>query len=267
MVDLPAVNTPQFDWAMNKMGKKAQPVPPIYQPEVPARAIYFAATHKRRDVWVGFPTVKAILANRIAPALDRPLSRQGRLQGAAHRPSDRPTDAPANLYRPRARAITVPMAASTSGIHGPAAGRCSPTGTRWRCMPRWPSSASCRGARDCQEARHLKQTFRSRSLAPSARRLVASSRTPAPLRKQPCPTTITTSSSSGVAPAAVPSRNAWRRPASGSSCSSAGNTCPARARTGTARPSSSTANTRSTRPGTDKDGEELQTRAALLGRR
>ena len=67
-VDLPAVNTPQFDWALNKMGRRAQPVPPIYQPEVPARAIYFAATHRRREVWVGFPTVKAILGNRIAPA-------------------------------------------------------------------------------------------------------------------------------------------------------------------------------------------------------
>ena len=50
-VDLPAVNTPQFDWAMNKMGFKAKPVAPIYQPEVPARAIVFAATHKRREIW------------------------------------------------------------------------------------------------------------------------------------------------------------------------------------------------------------------------
>ncbi len=55
MVDLPAVNTPQFNWALNKMGKRAKPVPPIYQPEVPARAIVFAATHRRRDVWVGYP--------------------------------------------------------------------------------------------------------------------------------------------------------------------------------------------------------------------
>jgi len=55
MVDLPAVNTPQFDWAMNKTGFRAQPVPPIYEPEVPARAILFAATHRRREVWVGFP--------------------------------------------------------------------------------------------------------------------------------------------------------------------------------------------------------------------
>ena len=99
MVDLPAVNTPQFDWAMNKMGQKAQPVPPIYQPEVPAQAIYFAATHKRRDIWVGFPTVKAILANRIAPGLiDRYLAKAG----YSGQLSDHtlPADAPANLYEP-----------------------------------------------------------------------------------------------------------------------------------------------------------------------
>jgi short-subunit dehydrogenase len=99
MVDLPAVNTPQFEWAMNKMGRKAQPVPPIYQPEVPARAIYFAATHRRREVWVGFPTVKAILANRIAPGLiDRYLATAG-YEGQI---TDEPLspDAPANLYEP-----------------------------------------------------------------------------------------------------------------------------------------------------------------------
>ena len=99
MVDLPAVNTPQFDWAMNKMGKKAQPVPPIYQPEVPARAIYFAATHRRRDVWVGWPTVKAILANRIAPGLiDRYLAQSG--YSGQLTDNALSADAPANLYEP-----------------------------------------------------------------------------------------------------------------------------------------------------------------------
>jgi short-subunit dehydrogenase len=99
MVHLPAVNTPQFDWALNKMGRRAQPVPPIFQPEVPARAIYFAATHRRREVWVGFSTVKAILANRIAPGLiDRYLATAG-YHGQL---TDEPTapDAPANLFEP-----------------------------------------------------------------------------------------------------------------------------------------------------------------------
>ena len=97
MVDLPAVNTPQFDWAMNKMGRKAMPVPPIYQPEVPARAILFAATHHRRQIWVGFPTIKAILANRIAPGLiDKYLASAG-YKGQL---TDKllPKDAPSNLY-------------------------------------------------------------------------------------------------------------------------------------------------------------------------
>ena len=99
MVDLPAVNTPQFDWALNKMGRRARPVAPIYQPEVPARAIFFAATHKRRQIWVGLPTVKAILANRIAPGLiDRYLARAGYKGQLTDQPL--PVDAPANLFAP-----------------------------------------------------------------------------------------------------------------------------------------------------------------------
>ncbi len=83
-VDLPAVNTPQFEWALNKTGKQAQPVPPIYQPEVPARAIYFAATHRRRQIWVGFPTVRAIFGEPGRAGTDRPLSGHGRLQRPAY---------------------------------------------------------------------------------------------------------------------------------------------------------------------------------------
>jgi short-subunit dehydrogenase len=97
VVDLPAVNTPQFDWALNKMGVKAKPVAPIFEPEVPARAIFFAATHKRREVWVGFPTVKAILANRIAPNLiDRYLAKAG-YEGQLT-DEKLAADAPANLF-------------------------------------------------------------------------------------------------------------------------------------------------------------------------
>jgi short-subunit dehydrogenase len=96
-VDLPAVNTPQFDWARNKMGRRAQPVPPIFQPEVAARAIYFGAFHPRRQIWVGLPTVKAILANRIAPGLiDRYLAKSGYTGQLTAEPSD-PT-APGNLF-------------------------------------------------------------------------------------------------------------------------------------------------------------------------
>ena len=99
MVDLPAVNTPQFDWALNKTGRRARPVPPVFQPEVPARAIYFAACHPRRQTWVGFPTVKAILANRIAPGLiDRYLASAGYSGQMSKEPA--PPQAPNNLFEP-----------------------------------------------------------------------------------------------------------------------------------------------------------------------
>ncbi|HTZ34574.1 MAG TPA: SDR family oxidoreductase [Stellaceae bacterium] len=99
MVHLPAVNTPQFDWALNKTGKRPQPVPPIFQPEVPARAIVDAALHpRRREVWVGMPTVKAIVANKLAPGLlDRYLARTGYSGQLTDEPL--PSDAPANLFK------------------------------------------------------------------------------------------------------------------------------------------------------------------------
>lgn len=99
MVHLPAHNTPQFDWALNKMPRRPQPVPPIFQPEVAARAIYFAATHRRREVWVGWPTIKAILANKFVPGLlDRYLAHDGYTgQLSAQRTA---ADAPSNLFVP-----------------------------------------------------------------------------------------------------------------------------------------------------------------------
>ena len=99
MVHLPAVNTPQFDWALNKMEKRPQPVPPIFQPEVPARAIVFAAFHHRREVWVGMPTVKTILANRVAPGLlDRLLAKVGYSGQLTGEPVA--ADATGNLFAP-----------------------------------------------------------------------------------------------------------------------------------------------------------------------
>jgi short-subunit dehydrogenase len=99
MVHLAAMNTPQFDWALSKMRRRSQPVPPIYQPEVAARAILFAATHRRREVWVGFPTVKAIIAGAIAPGLvDRYLAHNGYSGQLTDEP--KPVDAPDNLFNP-----------------------------------------------------------------------------------------------------------------------------------------------------------------------
>jgi short-subunit dehydrogenase len=78
MVQLPAHNTPQFSWGRTRMPRHPQPVPPIFQPEVAAEAIEYAAYHHPRQLYVGWPTVKAITGNKLAPGLvDRYLARQG----------------------------------------------------------------------------------------------------------------------------------------------------------------------------------------------
>lgn len=69
MVQLPALNTPQFSWSRSKMHRQAQPVPPIYQPEVAAKAIVWASKSRRREVLVGAPTVATVVANKLAPSL------------------------------------------------------------------------------------------------------------------------------------------------------------------------------------------------------
>ena len=69
MVQLPGVNTPQFDHCRSKMPQHPMPVPPIYQPEVAADAVHFAAHHRRREVWVGVPTLYTIIGSRLAPWL------------------------------------------------------------------------------------------------------------------------------------------------------------------------------------------------------
>ena len=77
MVQLSAFNTPQFDWGKTCFDKRPQPVPPIFQPELAGEAIVWAATHRRRELWVGFPAVKAILAAQLIPALlDRYLAKR-----------------------------------------------------------------------------------------------------------------------------------------------------------------------------------------------
>jgi short-subunit dehydrogenase len=78
MVHLPALNTPQFDWVKTRLPRSPQPVPPIFQPEVAAEAIVWAADRTPRDLYVGFSTVTAVSANKVAPALvDRYLARTG----------------------------------------------------------------------------------------------------------------------------------------------------------------------------------------------
>jgi short-subunit dehydrogenase len=78
VVHLPAMNTPQFSWCRTRLPRHPQPVPPIFEPEVAAKAIYWAAHHRRREVFVGGPTVKAIYGQDIVPALaDWYLGRNG----------------------------------------------------------------------------------------------------------------------------------------------------------------------------------------------
>jgi NAD(P)-dependent dehydrogenase (short-subunit alcohol dehydrogenase family) len=100
MIQLPALNTPQFDWVKSRLRHKAQPVPPIYQPEVAARAIAYAADHpERREYWVGGSTVATLLANAVAPGvLDRYLARRG-FESQQDRP-ERDPGQPANLWQP-----------------------------------------------------------------------------------------------------------------------------------------------------------------------
>ena len=78
MVQLPAMNTTQFGWVLSRLPNKPRPMGKVYQPEVAARAILFAAAHNRRSIWVGFPTYKAILGNKLVPSVgDWVLSREG----------------------------------------------------------------------------------------------------------------------------------------------------------------------------------------------
>lgn len=69
MIQMPAMNTPQFDWVKSRLPRKGQPVPPIYQPDVAARAILWASHNDRREIYVGIPTVEAVVGNKIAPGL------------------------------------------------------------------------------------------------------------------------------------------------------------------------------------------------------
>ncbi|WP_028266928.1 SDR family oxidoreductase [Arthrobacter sp. MA-N2] len=100
MVQMPAVNTPQFSWVLSRLPHQAQPVPPIYQPELAARAVVYAADHpKRREYWVGGSTAGTLIVNSFAPGLlDRYLAKTGFNSQQTSEP--RSTDQPANLWEP-----------------------------------------------------------------------------------------------------------------------------------------------------------------------
>ncbi len=101
VVQMPAVNTPQFSWVLSRLPKHPQPVPPIYQPEVAARAVLFAAKHPRRkQYWVGASTAATILGEKLAPAL---LDRYLAMTGYASQQTQESVspDRPNNLWEPR----------------------------------------------------------------------------------------------------------------------------------------------------------------------
>lgn len=99
MVQLPAINTPQFDWARNKLGKQVQPVPPIHDPQVAARAILSVVNAPPRELWLGMTTVKAIMGTLLFPGLlDRLMARNawsGQMTGDAEQ-----TSQAGNLFEP-----------------------------------------------------------------------------------------------------------------------------------------------------------------------
>jgi short-subunit dehydrogenase len=99
MIQMPALNTPQFDWVKSRLSRRAQPVPPIYQPEIAAQAIVSAANDHRREIYVGIPTIKAIVANKVAPAaLDHYLAATGFDSQQTSEPED--LARPNNLWKP-----------------------------------------------------------------------------------------------------------------------------------------------------------------------
>jgi short-subunit dehydrogenase len=119
MVQMPALNTPQFDWARNKMSRRPQPVAPIFQPEVAAEAIVYAAASRRREVWVGRSSVAVILLNKLFPGLlDSYLAKSGYRGQLTQEPAE--PGQPDNLFDP------VPEMARTHGRFDDRASEVSP---------------------------------------------------------------------------------------------------------------------------------------------
>jgi NAD(P)-dependent dehydrogenase (short-subunit alcohol dehydrogenase family) len=112
MVQMPAVNTPQFNWVLSRLPRHPQPVAPIYQPEIAARAVVYAAEHpRRREYWVGASTVGTLIANAVAPGvLDRYLGRTGYSSQQERRPDK---ELPPNLWEPADQAP-----GTDQGAHG-----------------------------------------------------------------------------------------------------------------------------------------------------
>ena len=150
MVQLPGVNTTQFNWCRSKLPDHPMPVPPIYQPEIPAEAVYWAAQHRRRELWVGYSAVQAILGNKLAPSFaDWYLAKTAISGQQVHgMPVDRPPD---NLFEP-VPSTRPPRTASSTTRPRPAARSCGathpPAARRRRAGRRGLGAAGAAVARD-----------------------------------------------------------------------------------------------------------------------
>ncbi|NML15915.1 SDR family oxidoreductase [Azohydromonas caseinilytica] len=122
MVQLSAFNTPQFDWGRTTLAQQPRPMGKVFQPEVAARAIVWAATHRRREVWVGWPAVQAIVANKLVPGLlDRLLARSAVKGQSTGEPL--PAYRPDNLWAP---------VRGDHGAHGRFGMEAHPHSLQWR---------------------------------------------------------------------------------------------------------------------------------------
>ena len=149
MVQLPGVNTTQFNWCRSKLPDHPQPVPPIYQPEIPAEAVYWAAHHRRRELWVGYSTLQAIIGTKLSALAgdvylartgfsgqqmaDRPVPPAGPTTCSSPCPT-RPPPTASSMIRPRRAARSCGCPSTAGPSPAPAS-------------PRLPPSAACSARR------------------------------------------------------------------------------------------------------------------------
>jgi NAD(P)-dependent dehydrogenase (short-subunit alcohol dehydrogenase family) len=147
VVQMPAVNTPQFSWVLSRLPRHPQPVPPIYQPEVAARAVVYAADHPgRKQFYVGASTVATLLGNRVAAGLlDRYLARTG--VDSQQTKERTPPDRPGNLWEPLDGEEADGHDFGAHGIFDDRAHEHSPqTALAERARLTWPAGALLAGA-------------------------------------------------------------------------------------------------------------------------
>ena len=120
-VQLPAVNTPQFGWSRAKLPNDPQPVPPIFEPEVIADAILYAAEHRRREIWLAWPAIEAIVSDKLAPRIGNMVLAKNGFSGQQ---TDEPmrADRPDDIYEP---------VAGDHGAHGTFDARATSYSVAW----------------------------------------------------------------------------------------------------------------------------------------